>query len=297
MKKEYLFAAVSIVCWGSTAAITKLLLNAISSMQILFYSSFLATVALFLFNVAGHRLGALRQYRGRDFARLIPLGLLGLFVYNLLLYTGIDQMLAQDAFILNYLWPIMTVVFSCIVLKEKMRGRTVIALIISFVGVAVVLTKGDLSSVHMSDALGIACSLAAAVCYGLFSALNKREQADPFVNMMLYYGASTVMSGLYLTATGEMVLPAAGQLPGILWAGVFVHAVGYSCWAYALKTGNTARISNLAFITPFLSLVYVYFLLHEEIGLFSILGLAIIIFGVLFQMKKDPALKTVGGSH
>ena len=112
-----------------------------------------------------------------------------------------------------------------------------------------------------------------------------------------YYGASTVMSGLYLTATGEMVLPAAGQLPGILWAGVFVHAVGYSCWAYALKTGNTARISNLAFITPFLSLVYVYFLLHEEIGLFSILGLAIIIFGVLFQMKKDPALKTVGGSH
>ena len=107
-------------------------------MQILFYSSFLATVALFLFNIAGHRLGALRQYRGRDFARLIPLGLLGLFVYNLLLYTGIDQMLAQDAFILNYLWPIMTVVFSCIVLKEKMRGRTVIALIISFVGVAVV---------------------------------------------------------------------------------------------------------------------------------------------------------------
>jgi drug/metabolite transporter (DMT)-like permease len=297
MKREYFFAAVSIICWGSTAAVTKLLLNTSSSMQVLFYSSFLATAVLFIFNAASRRLGELRSYRGCDFARLIPLGLLGLFVYNLLLYTGIDQMLAQDAFILNYLWPIMTVVFSCIILKEKMSGRTVIALIISFVGVAVVLTKGDLSSVHMSDALGIVCSLAAAVCYGLFSALNKREQADPFVNMMLYYGASTVVSGLYLVVSGEMVLPAISQLPGILWIGVFVHALGYSCWARALKTGNTARISNLAFITPFLSLVYVYFLLHEKIGLFSVIGLVIIIFGVLFQMKKNAAPTAAKTSH
>ena len=297
MKKEYFFAAVSIICWGSTAAVTKLLLGASSSMQILFYSSFLATAALFIFNAAGKHLHALRAYRGRDYARLIPLGLLGLFVYNLLLYTGIDRMLAQDAFILNYLWPIMTVVFSCIVLKEKMTGRTVIALIISFVGVAVVLTKGDIASLGMSDALGVACSLAAAVCYGLFSALNKRESGDPFVNMMLYYAASTVVSGVYLAAAGELTLPEAGQLPGLLWIGIFVHALGYSCWANALKIGNTARISNLAFVTPFLSLVYIFFLLHEKIGLFSVLGLVIIIFGVLFQMKKSPASAAAGSSR
>lgn len=289
IRKEYLFAAVAIVFWGSTAAATKLLLNNISSMQVLFYGSSLAAAALLLYNAACGRLRAIRAYRGRDYARLIPLGLLGLFLYNLLLYIGIDRMAAQDAFILNYLWPIMTVVFSCIVLKEKLTGRTAVALAISFVGVAVVLTKGNLAGFAVTDGVGVACSLAAAVCYGLFSALNKRESGDPFVNMMLFHAASAAVAGIALAATGALTLPAPGQIPGLLWVGVCVNAVGYSCWASALKYGSTARIANLAFIVPFLSLVYVYVLLHESISLPSVVGLLIIVCGVLFQMKKPAA--------
>lgn len=71
---------------------------------------------------------------------------------------------------------------------------------------------------------------------------------------------------------------------GLVWMGVFTSALAFTCWALALKRGNTAKISNLAFIKPFLSLIYIYLLLREEISLYSVAGLAVIVLGILVQM-------------
>jgi drug/metabolite transporter (DMT)-like permease len=55
----------------------------------------------------------------------------------------------------------------------------------------------------------------------------------------------------------------------------------------ALALGSTAKISNLAYITPFLSLVWTFFILGEPIEPMSILGLSIIVAGILIQLKDD----------
>ena len=56
-------------------------------------------------------------------------------------------------------------------------------------------------------------------------------------------------------------------------------------WVMALETGKTEKVSNLAYITPFLSLVWTHLFLNEAIKLNSLVGLIIIIFGILIQMK------------
>ena len=48
------------------------------------------------------------------------LGFIGLFMYSALYYFGIEQLSSQEACILNYLWPIMIVLFACVILKEKL---------------------------------------------------------------------------------------------------------------------------------------------------------------------------------
>ena len=57
-------------------------------------------------------------------------------------------------------------------------------------------------------------------------------------------------------------------------------------WVMALETGKTEKVSNLAYITPFLSLVWTHLFLNEAIKLNSLVGLIIIIFGILIQMKE-----------
>ena len=299
MKSAYLFAAITIFLWGSTASVSKRMLSGLNSMQVLFCVSGLAALSLLVFNLIRGRgsFPAAKSLAPRDWPRLIGLGLIGIFGYNLLQYMAIDRLPAQEALIINYLWPIMTVLFACVFLRERMTPRKALALVLSFAGVAIVTTRGDLLHVQFQSLSGVLFALISAILYGLFSVLQKRAGYDPTFSTMIYYAVAFVCSGVYLLLRQDF-LPLANLQPlqaaGLAWMGVFTSATAYTCWATALERGNTARISNLAFITPFLSLIYIYLLLHEEISPYSVAGLLVIVLGILVQMggskkaERDP---------
>ncbi len=96
-------------------------------------------------------------------------GLFGIFFYQLFFCLATERLPAQEAFIINYLWPIMTVVFACILLKEKVTKAKVLGLVLSFAGVIIVLTKFNLSSIAGLNIGSAGFALLAAVCYGLFA--------------------------------------------------------------------------------------------------------------------------------
>jgi drug/metabolite transporter (DMT)-like permease len=74
----------------------------------------------------------------------------------------------------------------------------------------------------------------------------------------------------------------------MLWLGVIVDAVAYLLWALALKDAeNTAKIANLAYLTPFLSLVISAIVLKEQVSLRAIIALVFIVGGILFQNFYD----------
>lgn len=286
VKKEYIYASISIILWGSTAAITKVLLNNLSSIHILFISSFFAFLFLLIVNIAKNNMRELKKYKLVDYIKMILIGSLGMFFYNLFLYLGIANLLAQEAFIINYLWPIMIIIFSCIILKEKMTYQKGQAIVLSFIGVVVLVTKGNIFYTNLTSIKGVIFSILAAVCYGLFSVLNKREKYNKYLSTMIAYFVSFVISFIYVLVTGSTFKINNIQFIGLLWMGVFASAVAYTSWALALDKGDTAKISNLAYITPFLSLVFTHFILHEEISLYSIIGLMLIVVGILIQLKK-----------
>ena len=75
------------------------------------------------------------------------------------------------------------------------------------------------------------------------------------------------------------------QLIGLIWIGIFTSATAFTCWAIALLKGETAKISNLAYITPFLSLIWIRLILKEEISIYAIIGLVFIVSGIIIQLK------------
>ena len=71
---------------------------------------------------------------------------------------------------------------------------------------------------------------------------------------------------------------------GLLWLGIVIDAVAYLLWALALKgVENTAQIANLAYSTPFLSLLVSAIFLKEQIQLRAFIALVFIIGGILMQ--------------
>lgn len=289
MRKEYICAIISVLLWSTTATVSKLLLGSLDSMQILLVSSLFSFLFLLIINCFNESIKEIKKYKPKDYLIIFALGVIGIFLYDLFFYLGINAMQASQAFIINYLWPIMTVLFACIILKEKFTIRKIIAIIISFIGVIIVSSNGNLLSIEKSSLMGTIYCLLAAILYGLFSALNKKQNYNKYTSMMLFYFNSTIISLIFVIATKRFFIPELSQTLGLLWIGIFTSAIAYTSWALALAKGDTARISNIAYLTPFISLVWTGIVLKEKISFYSVLGLVIIVLGIFIQMNNKVA--------
>jgi drug/metabolite transporter (DMT)-like permease len=272
----------AVLIWSTLAAVVKSVVTSIPNLEALSVSSAVAFLTLFLFNLRSGQLKTLRNYSARQYLKMVGLGLIGMFLYSAFYYLGLSQLSSQEACILNYLWPIMLVLFSILLLHERLTVLKLLAMICSFAGVVVLSAGGGKAGGN--HVLGVISCVAAAAMYGLFCVLNKKAEFDELISMMVIWltvAGTSAVTGLTL----ETWVPIVGkQWLGILWNGVMINAVAYLCWALALKSAdNTAAIANLAYLTPFLSLFVSAVLLHEAITLRAILALVFILGGILIQ--------------
>ncbi|MBQ8858057.1 MAG: DMT family transporter [Lachnospiraceae bacterium] len=283
MKKNYTYAVITVLIWSTMAAVVKKMLFNIPNLEALSISSYLAAAFLLVMNIKNGVIKELNNYSMKDYGIMSSLGFVGLFLYSALYYYGLTKLSSQEACILNYLWPMMLVVFSCIILKEKLTFMKAVAMICSFVGI-IILSFGSEGSQAGGVASGIISCIVAAACYGLFSVLNKKADYNQNISMMIGW----LVVGICAMAVGmptENWVPIRGvQWIGMLWLGVVIDAVAYLLWALALKgSENTAKIANLAYLTPFLSLIVSATFLKEKIELRAFVALIFVIGGILLQ--------------
>ena len=283
MKKYYFFAFTSILCWSSLATVVKLLLGTMDSMQVLFVSAIFAVVGLLLIALFTGRLKRLREYRWRDYLKMVLIGLPGNFLYNVFYYAGAARMPASEAFIVNYLWPIMGVIFACILLKEKMTPVKLAAILLSFFGVFFVIGE-SVFTFDASTLLGALFCVLGAISYGAFTALNQKCDYDPCLSTLVSYASVAILAGVYVLGTGGLPRLEVPQILGLAWNGGMVLGVATITWILALGARNTAKIANLAYLTPFLSLLWTFLFLKEQIKPLALVGLGVIMLGILIQL-------------
>ena len=124
---------------------------------------------------------------------------------------------------------------------------------------------------HKKQLSGSDAQLAICRCFSARGNYHKRQNK-----------ASSPLSHKGLSNTLLIGLPGTFLYYVFLYSGTAKMAV---TWALALKLGGTAKISSLAYATPFISLVWTFFILEEPIKPLSLLGLAVIIIGIFIQMK------------
>lgn len=287
MKKNYIYALLTVSIWSTMAAVAKMILFDIPNLETLSISSIFAFVFLLIINIKNGLIRELKQYSVKDYVIMAGLGFLGLFMYSALYYYGLTQLSSQEACIINYLWPIMLVIFSCIILKEKFTAIKGIAMLCSFVGI-VILSTGNTSVANENSMSGIISCIIAAACYGLFSVLNKKADYNQNIAMMVIWFVVAVCSAILGPITEDWKPIEGTQWLGMLWLGVVIDAVAYLLWALALKgVKNTAKIANLAYLTPFLSLVVSAVVLNEQVSFRAIVALIFIVGGILLQSFCD----------
>ncbi|HEY9585374.1 MAG TPA: DMT family transporter [Candidatus Paceibacterota bacterium] len=289
--RAYLNAGAAILFWASTPGVVKLLLRDIGSIELAFYSLAFSVATLFVIVVAQGKLPLLAQYKKGDYVRFSYMGVLGCYLYYIFLFGAIKYAPAQEAFIVNYLWPIAVVMWAALILKEKITPKKLLGLCLSFAGVYVVVTHGELLGFTFSNTLGDILAICGAVTFGLFSVLGKKHNDEKVTSLFLYYCIGFTLFFVTVISFFSLEAVSLTQLLGLAWVGVTTNALAYVFWFRALEDGDTAVMANVAFLTPFISLIYIYFLVGEKILASSVIGLLCIVAGIAIQSLR-PKLDT-----
>ena len=282
MKKQYLQAAYTIFCWGTLPAVTKLSLTSISNMQVLFISSLIAAVCLFIYLFISGRIQILRSLTGSDIVQLIGLGFLGNFLYSAFYYASLRLLPSADACVINYIWPITATICAAVILHEKIKAAEWIAILLSFSGVVVISTKG--SGITMSNMQGVLLCVLGAICYGVFNVLNKKKGLDQLLCTAVYFLVTAVCSAPILLVTGDISPMSGVTWAGMLWLSVFIDALAIFAWGAALQMSEVGFLSNLAYLTPVLAMLISYITLGEPIESYAIVGMLFVLGGCIIQL-------------
>ena len=295
----YVAVLATITIWSTASAAIKLLMSDLHPYLVMFYVALFAVAGNLALVVLTGRTERFLSYGRRDLAVFALLGLLGSYGYCMFYYNALDVAPVVVVSVVQYLWPIMTVLWTAVLLKERPGQRAVTGLAMSLAGVMVVATGGDPSVLSLERFTGPLLAAASAVCYGLFSAIGKQRDDDKVCSMawsFTFFLAFTIPTVLVFVP-GGFVLPTAGTLLGLAWMGIACYDIGYILWLYALANGDTASMSNMTFLTPFLSLVWIRLSLDEPITTSAVAGLVVIIAGIIVTRSSRIPIPDVPSSR
>src|SRR3989344_3179782 len=234
-KITQLYLFLTIFFWASTPAVSKLLLEEMDSFQISFYMILIAMIVLFLMVFVKRKS---IKYDVKDYLTFAYMGGLGIFLYYILYFSSLIFISAQETTIINYLWPIMVIVFASLILKERITLKKIIAILLSFMGVYIVVSHDTLSSFTSSNIIGVLLAFLGAVSYSLFSVLGKKYNYDIIASMALYYLFSFIFIIPTILFFSEIIIPSIKAFIGLLWLGLFSASTGNVLWFLVLKDGE-----------------------------------------------------------
>jgi drug/metabolite transporter (DMT)-like permease len=288
--KAYLYALITVGLWSTIASASKITLGHLSPAEVLLYASAVSTVVLFIIVLLQKKIRKITTLSGREWMTSIGFGLLNPFAYYLILFKAYDLLPAQQAQIINYTWAITLSLLSIPLLGQRVVGRQWLAIGMSYIGVLVIATKGNLLTLHFEKPLGVGLALFSTVIWALYWILNTRDKRDPVLGLFLNFICALPCIVIYVLVTEGIGPVSFSGLLGAVYIGFFEMGIAFVLWLKALKyTDNTAKIANLIFIAPFASLVFIHFLVGEEIYKSTLAGLILVMGGLVIQSLGKPS--------
>ncbi len=278
----YLYAAAAVLFWSTVASAFKITLRHADVLQLLLVSSCTSLIVLLGIVAARGDLKRYREWSGADIGMSALLGFLNPGLYYLVLFRAYDLLPAQEAQPLNYTWPVVLVLFSIVFLRQRVRFVSLVALLISFVGVFIISTRGNVRGLTFTDTEGILLALGSAFIWSAYWTLNTRDGKEPVSRLAMNFAFGCAYIVLYLLLFHGISLPGPAGMAGSMYAGVFEMGITFVFWLQALRlSGTTAQVSGLVYLTPFLSLLVIHFVVGEEIYPSTPAGLGLIVAGIV----------------
>ena len=213
--KAYLYAGTAVLMWSTVGSAFKLTLSRVSPIQMLLYASLVSIIVLFIILVIQKKLPLLMASGSRDLFHSALNALLNPFLFYIVLFYSYDLMLTQEAMVINFTWPVPLTLLSILILKQKIGWKSIVALLISFFGVVIIVTKGDLLSMRFDNPVGASLALSSTLVWSVFWIVNIRDKRDEVVKLFLNFSFGFIYILITSALLGFLIVPSWKAIAGI----------------------------------------------------------------------------------
>ncbi|WP_103968294.1 DMT family transporter [Billgrantia desiderata] len=286
-RQAILFGLGAVALWSTVATAFKVALGYMSPLELMWLAS---AVSWLLMGVLVMRQGLLGQALRRGWRTAVWAGLMNPVAYYLVLFGAYARLPGQEAMALNYTWALAMAFLAVPILGQRLTRTDVVAGLIAYSGVWVIATRGQVLDVAFADPLGVGLALASTLLWALYWLLNVRDARPPLVAQWQNFSVGLpVLTLLMLLGPGFSWHGWAALGAGV-YVGLFEMGIAFVLWQLAVhRVSRTARVSNLIFLSPPVSLLLLYLVVGEPILLSTLVGLVLILGGLgLQQWQKAP---------
>ena len=282
------YITLCIILWSLIPTLAKFAQSGLDHHQYLFYSSIVSFLSLFIVSLFQKNLKELFTYSKKIFLVLFALGFLD-FIYYLLLYFGYKHANGIEVLVIQYMWPVFIVFFSLLILKEDFTRKKLLSLVLGFLGVSLVITKGDFTSLDFSQIDILLVVMLGAIAFALFSVLSKIVKVDATNAVMIYFFSAILYSSITVSNYSSFILPSSKDWISIIINGAFINGLSYLFWIKGLQIFDASKVAPYLFITPILSAFFLIVFFDEEILTIYFVGLFFVILsGLVNSVKAKP---------
>ncbi len=288
-KKAYLLTALTVLFWSTVATAFKIALREYHYIQLLLVANFISLLIFTCIIIFRKKQVDKKSFAGKYILLSAFQGLINPFFYYLLLFKAYSLLPAQIAQPANFVWPIMLMLLAVPLLKQNIRLKGFLSLLISFSGVLILASEGNIRNYAIPEPLGVGLALFSSIMWALFWITNMKDKRDNIVKLFLSFLFSMIYIMITAWCTGNLKMPLNTSLFASVYVGIFEMGITFIIWLKALQLStSTHRISNLVYLTPFLSLVLIRYVLGEHIHITSVIGLSLVVLGIIIQELKKP---------
>jgi len=227
---------------------------------------------------------------------IITQAILGVALFNTLIYTAVQHTTAINAVLVNSCIPVLIVIVSWVMFREVINLRQGFGVLLSFAGILYIISKGDLQTLRsLSFNIGDVVVLLAALVWATYSVNLRKfpEGLHPLayltgivfigVILLLPFYLWEVSSGSHFTVN----IPSAAT---ILYVALFASVLAFIFWNKAVREVGANRAGPFVHLMPVFSIILAVVFLGESLVVYHMKGMAAVFTGILLatiRLKKS----------
>ena len=211
-----------------------------------------AAVAFASFIWRPEAFGALKQ---PPLAWIVGVG--GLFGYHALYFLALRLAPPAEAGLLNYLWPLLIVVFSSLLPGERLAAHHIIGAVLGLAGTVLLFAGNSSGGFAPGQIPGLAAAFVAAFVWAAYSVMSRKLKAVPTDAVAGFCLATAILAALVHGMVETTLWPeTALQWLAIIALGVGPVGAAFFAWDIGMKHGDIRVLGAASYATPLLSTTF-----------------------------------------